>query len=86
MALDLLHEKSHELSRFAEKVETPKDRLLEGNFKEPRLNDEDVVRRRIASLMRTYASEQPDSFHKNESVNNSGRRVRRPKLREPKVI
>ena len=81
-----MHEKSHELSRFAEKVETPKDRLLEGNFKEPRLNDEDVVRRRIASLMRTYAGEQPDSFHTNESVSNSGRRVRRPKLREPKVI
>jgi hypothetical protein len=28
LALDLLHEKSHELSRFAERVESPKDLLL----------------------------------------------------------
>lgn len=86
LAVDLLHEKSHELSRFAEKVATPKDELLEGNLLNPSNEDEQDVRSRISALMNKYASNQPDKFHMNESVDKSGRRVRRPKLMEPRTL
>lgn len=87
LALDFLHEKSHELSRFAKPIDTPKEDLLGDNIAEPVVsNSEDEVRRRIAQLMETYAGNQPDKFHKNESVDRQGRRVVRPKLKEPRVI
>ena len=69
MALDFLHEKSHELSRFAKPANTLKEDLLGDNITEPVVsNSEEEVRRRIAALMNTYAGNQPDKFHKNESV------------------
>lgn len=82
---DLLHEKAIELSRFANKVETPKDKLLEGNFASPMEADEAKVRHQIDLLMNRYGRNQQDVFHTNESVK-LGRRVSRPKLKEPKVI
>lgn len=86
LAEDLLHEKALELSRFHEKVKTPKEKMLQGNYTEPTNDDEQTVRQQIANIMSTHGKNRNDDFHLNESVDRRGRRVRRPKLREPEVI
>lgn len=86
LAEDLLHEKALELSRFHEKVKTPKEKMLQGNYTEPTMDHEQNIRRRIDSIMSFYAENRNDDFHLNESVSKQGRRVKRPKLREPEVI
>ena len=85
LMLDLLHEKSHELSRFAVKVATPVEKLLGSNMDEPTQADEQQVRRSIERLLQKYGQNKADQYHENESVK-KGRRVVRPKLKEPEVI
>jgi hypothetical protein len=89
LTLNLLHEKAHELSRFATREEqTAKEALLEGNFDEPIESNERAIRQRINQLMNKAKGNLPDEFHTNEAVSR-GRKVRRVPvrvLREPQVI
>lgn len=47
LVINLLHEKAQELSKFATKKETPKSKLMDGNYDEPTEMDEDKIRRQI---------------------------------------
>ena len=81
LSLNLLHEKAHELSRFATREEeTAKESLLNGNYDEPSEKNEKAIRRRIQSLMSSAKGNMPDEFHTNEAVSR-GRKVKRVPVR-----
>jgi len=87
--LNLVHEKSHELSKFAEKVTTPKEELLDGNYAEPTDTNEIRIRKKIQKLLDEAKGNEPDTMHANESVSTATKRGRkvarvpRAMLREP---
>jgi len=84
--LNLLHEKSHELSKFGrQESKSAKEELLGDNYSSPTESNEQSIRNKIDRLLRKTEENQPDDFHTNESVK-KGRRVRTPRLREPQVL
>ena len=68
LVLNLLHEKASELSKFANKEQTPKQKLLEGNYDEPTEKNEARIRMKIQKLLADGGDNLPDDYHTNESV------------------
>lgn len=61
--------------------------MLRGNYADPFLDDEQLIRAKIRKLMAQNTENRADDFHLNESFSQKqGRRVRRGRPNEPKVL